>query len=223
MDNSLVDAKMRLVDSIIGRHSQVVTGGEVVEGGGVKLVVGDKSLSLIPSLVRRPRATFRIEINRFRYLLDAMKKSRTNKTKKESLESLAGYLFSCVRGVQVLPSRRTKIGEIDRIAKVNDRSPLRQLGDYILIECKNWDSKVSVSEIHTLLGKLQRHNCRTAVLMRKYGVTGDERHDALGLISDAYRKGRFIIVVTLDDLENIASGENFVTSLIGKYEDLRFS
>ena len=169
-------------------------------------------------------ALLNLNIDFFKNLLEITKNAETNDEKKKTLESLSEFLFAAIKGFSVLPSKRTSKAEIDRIIRNYSTHPLlRDLGLYILIECKNWSDSVGAPILRDFIAKIEEHRCSSGILLSKNGITGEGVKDATGEIRDAYkRKGILIIVLTEIDLEEITKGKNPISILEKKYEEVKF-
>jgi hypothetical protein len=88
---------------------------------------------------------------------------------------------------------------------------LRRWDDVILVECKNWSSRVGASILDAFIAKLRRRSCKTGFFVAAYGVTGGfvngdgNNVGAAAILSAALQDGIRIVVITLDDLQSIAS------------------
>jgi Restriction endonuclease len=81
-------------------------------------------------------------------------------------------------------------------------------GSPIIVECKNWTEKVGAREIGVLLDKLHSvsPDAKAGILVAPNGITGDSYSDAVLKIREARQRGRYILVLDLKDLEDIAKG-----------------
>ena len=172
----------------------------------------------------RNSALLNLNIDFYKDLLGRTKRAETNDEKKKTLENLSEILFASIKDFTILPSRRTSKAEIDRIIRNYSNHPLlRNLGLYILIECKNWSEPVGAPILRDFTAKVEDHRCSSGILLSRNGITGERIKDAMGEIRDAYKiKGISIIVVTEIDLEEIAKGKNPISILEKKYEEVRF-
>jgi hypothetical protein len=172
----------------------------------------------------RNNALFNLNFDYYKDLLQKTKSAGTNDEKKKTLETLSEVLFSSIKGFTVLPPVRTSKAEIDRrIRNYSDHLLLRDLGLYVLIECKNWSEPVGAPVLRDFKAKVEDHRCTSGILLSKKGITGEGIKDAQGEIRDAYKvKGITIIVLTEGDLEVIANGENPISILERKYEEVKF-
>jgi Holliday junction resolvase-like predicted endonuclease len=163
-----------------------------------------------------------IDFDRLTKHWDGIKKARTNKEKKETLENLAVFLFGSIDRIRVIDKNvRTSAEEIDLILKNESTNPFwHQLGDPLLVECKNWNKKIGTSEVIVFKDKLETQGLKVGILVAINGLTGTKRKDAILKIRE-YRQREFrIIVLTGEDIEDICKGENPTDKLQEKYYDL---
>jgi len=144
-----------------------------------------------------------------------------------AFENFAEKFLSSVRGFFVMPGvnqamsgSKHKEHDYDRILR-NKSTLFSEFGPYILIECKYWNEKVDYGEIAKLIYKSITRRCKTGILFAKSGVN-DEKYNQT--IRDAYLAHNVaILVVTEDDIKEILSCKrNLNTTLIDKYEEVKF-
>jgi hypothetical protein len=126
-------------------------------------------------------------------------KAKTAKTKREkgkTFEQLLDTMISFDENFNVVEKNvRTKSEEIDlvleNLGKTVFFSQLRS--PLILLECKNWGSKVRAKEVRDFAQKIQnrpRVLCSIGVFVASSGLTKDANEELLG-----YRGKEFLIVV----------------------------
>lgn len=137
-------------------------------------------------------------------------------------------VFESIPGV---PSTRGKIlnfsgsQEID-IALWNSAhdAGLRFISEnVILIECKNWDARVTSAEVAWFDTKLRQRHLKFGIVFAANGVTGDPvlRSAAQHIIAQALAEGRLIIVLTASELAALGRPEDLVELLKDKIFDLQ--
>jgi hypothetical protein len=153
-------------------------------------------------------------------------------TKKEvgdRLELLMSYLFATEVGFEVLGSTLSPDAQNDVV--VRNRHPdhsILALGDYFLIECKNWKIKVNAAAIREFAGRLQATGVRTGILASRGGITGTNLRRSrsgarLAISKEFLRDNTAIIVFDRSILESICSGESMLAiELLGVHEKVRF-
>jgi hypothetical protein len=150
--------------------------------------------------------------------LEAVRKAKSNKEKKETLEGLSEVLLEAVPGFQVLSGRRTATGEIDRLIRNISTHPiLSRLGTLILVECKNWSTTVDTDSIGAFLTDLQEAGLTCGILFTRKPVSqvGKRR-----ILSTYQRHRIFILAVTERDIKSVRDGGNLPVMLIEKMEAL---
>lgn len=140
----------------------------------------------------------------------------------DALEDLIVYLFESIPGVSE-PHRKTRnpgnVGEID-VAFWNDGTPdgLRGFDSFVLIECKNWASRVGYEEVVVFHEKLASRGRSFGIMVAASGVTGDHasRTAAHHALFGYLRTGREIIVLTRCEIEQLTDTDELVRLLIKK-------
>jgi len=134
----------------------------------------------------------------------------------QCLEDLITYVLSRVPGLRFSDSRvRTTDGseEVD-VVFWNDKMPGGfPFADHVLlIECKNWNSRVGSDELHHFDGKLHQRHLRIGLLVAALGVTGDETGRAATALIERYYvvDSVTIVVITHDDLRSLRSTDALV-------------
>lgn len=160
-------------------------------------------------------------LKEFAATLEKTLSAETNKEKKDSLEKLAEILINMIEGLEVIDTDvNTKTEEIDLLVKNESKDPFWQrLPSPLLIECKNWSNPVGAKEIRDFDGKMDEITFRIMIAID--GITGrSEREDAKGVIRDARKKGRHIVVLDKEDLKDIAKGVHPAEKINAKYYEL---
>ena len=134
-----------------------------------------------------------------------------------ALEQLAQDVFGAIPGV-LLTTRNNKDAfgaqEID-VAAFNKghRNGLFGFPQILLIECKNWRSRVGSMEVAWFDTKLRLKGCSFGVLLALEGITGQQHSltAAHFIVASAQREGRDIIVITRTDLKGLRAISDLVT------------
>jgi len=144
----------------------------------------------------------------------------------ESLELFAFYLFSCVDGFEPIFRKTTASFHFDVIVRnlITEHPLLSNLGDYIGVECKNTSENVDVSQVDHFILKLRLHNMKCGIIFTKTGVTGERGTYSKAVIQKTFqRDGIIVFTITKRDINKIVKGCNFLSLLLRKYEDTRFT
>ncbi len=150
---------------------------------------------------------------------------KLGRTQGIELEILAQYLLSCIPGFRTYARRKTPSTDYDVVCTVEGLATdfRRELGRYIICECKDWAKKVAFSTIAKLARVLDSAKCSSGILFSRSGITGEKgttaaSRERLKVYQD---RGLVILSLSLDDLRHIADGENLITLLRARYESVR--
>lgn len=164
------------------------------------------------------------------YLLTAATAaSLTRKESGDALELLMSYLFAAEKGFEVLGSSRAPDAQNDILIRNSHvDSAVSSMGDYFLIECKNWTGKVRAPVIRELAGRLQSAAVKTGILASLSSISGakpkTKRSGARLAISKEYLQDQTaILVLDKNRLQDLSAGnESLTTLLLSLFEDVRF-
>ena len=172
-------------------------------------------------ILKRSKIRQEINFKEFSEIWCAVKKARTKKQKKESLETLAAFLFNSIKGLQVKHKNvRAAAEEIDLIVANESSLPFwHNLGNPFFVECKNWSKKVEPKDLRDFKGKLESHGIKTGFLISLMGFTKGCKK----IVRETKQKGLCIICLVGEDLEEIAKGVNPTDKIKEKfYENYRY-
>ena len=129
-----------------------------------------------------------------------------------ALESLAKQLFLTEPSFKVRYERmRGRSFELDLVVECTnvDKVPLmRETGRYLVVECKNEQSRTSAAQVRDFAQKLADCRVNLGVIVTREGITGKDRKDARDVVANTFIKhGRFIITLTLSDVNAIVRRE----------------
>lgn len=148
--------------------------------------------------------------------------SATGPHKGKILEEFIAELFTSVEGLRILKcNARLSAEELDLIISNNLNTGFWRLaGSPLVIECKNWSSKVGAREISVLIDKLQAisPDAKTGILVALNGITGDSYSDAMLKIREARQRGRYVLVLEYKDLAEALSSSSLTHVIERKYE-----
>ncbi len=155
-----------------------------------------------------------------RYLM-----SQLGKTQGMALEWLAYYLVSMIPGCRAYRRQLTPSTDYDVIGSfegpgLDFRS---EVGRYFVCECKDWKGPADFTTMAKLARVLDSVKSRFGILFSKNEISGLERtqdaaREQLKVFAD---RGVAIVVVSKDDIDRVASGENFLAMIRSKYERVR--
>jgi hypothetical protein len=100
-----------------------------------------------------------------------------------------------------------------------------ELGRYFVCECKDWNAPIDSGTFLKFCGVLESVKSRFGILFSKRGISGDGQNRDSGLeqIKVFQSKGMVVVVIDEKDLEQIATGINFISLLRAKYEWVRLN
>jgi len=163
-------------------------------------------------------------------LLDGCSRQHANpKAQGDYLEFFAGYLFATVAGWEVRRYERSESDQqIDLIIR-NKRTedPIdKELGTYILVECKNADEHPSAKVIRDFAGKVLMTGCNTGILLSRKEIRGTRvgvPHGARTTVSKYWhRSGLVMIPLDFGDINKLIAGDLSVFGMVVRgYERVR--
>lgn len=142
----------------------------------------------------------------------------TDKSAKGSfLEDAVAYSFGKLPGVTVI-GRNVRdvhgVREIDVCFRnLSKYSGLDFLHWFMIIECKNWASKVGYQDVVAFKDMLRTRNCPNGILVAANGVAGGQGKDAWSAIEDAHKQQVSILVLTGLDLKSLKSSDDLKAML----------
>lgn len=123
-----------------------------------------------------------------------------------ALEDMICYLFGLVPGVAITQRNEMNVfntEEID-VALWNDieSTGFGFLPNIVLVECKNWSSRVGSGEVNWFDSKLRNRGLDFGILVSVKGITGDPNDltAAHAVIAAALREKRRLVVLTTAEL-----------------------
>jgi len=156
-------------------------------------------------------------INKFyaQYLL-----SQLGASKGEALEHLAQYLMSCIPGCRVKPRTRSISTDYDLVCAIEGQGLdfRSEFGSYFVCECKDWDKPADFTTMAKLCRVLDSTKARFGILFSKNGASDAAIREQMKVFQD---RGIVIVVIGLENLQSISSGENLIHLLRKKYESVR--
>lgn len=152
----------------------------------------------------------------FRLLLDQVESSDGSTTEiGNRLEHLAAYLFLLVPGwvpfAKVKPYDQSAEHDVV-VSNLNRTGNLSAelFGRHFLVECKNWQKPIGVSQVGYFLYRMRLTHCKFGVIFAKGGVTGneDEKVAARALIRRAFHEdGSICVVLSSQELNDMVDGK----------------
>lgn len=142
-----------------------------------------------------------------------------------SLEWLAHYILTTIPGCRAKMNVFSQSTQYDVVGALEgqDIDFRSDLGRYFICECKDWSKPANFTTLAKLARVLESAKCKFGLLFSRLGITGEAHTTAATreLLKVFQDRGIVIIVISAKDIGKIASGENFVTMLRNKYEEVR--
>jgi hypothetical protein len=165
------------------------------------------------------------DLVQYQALLAGVAAAKTNNEKGAAFEELSAYLFSSLEGVEVTHrDARMSAEEIDLVLWNAQIEPvLKPWDDVILVECKKWSEPVGASVLDNFVAKLGRRSCTTGIFVAANGVTGGfvngdgDEVGAAQIMRSSLQNGIRIVVLTLEDLQRIASVDDIRNLIKTRY------
>ena len=156
-------------------------------------------------------------------------KSTTSKTGQE-LEKFVSMLFNFINLHEIYMNKRTSTNEIDLFLKSTDLSKIilgkiyPLLSDNFLIECKDYNKKLSVTWTGKFYSLLRQADFKLGLIFTLKPLTGRNNwHAAKGFCSKvALKEDVYILNFDISDMEKICGGDNFINILESKVETLKY-
>jgi hypothetical protein len=143
----------------------------------------------------------------------------------ETLELLAEYLMSCMPGCRTRRRERNGSTDYDIVCAMEgfDVDFRSDLGRYFVCECKDWASSADFTTMAKFCRVLDSIKSRFGILFSKSGISGAgetefAEREQLKVFQD---RGIVIVVLSLKDLQHVASGANLIALLRRQYETVR--
>lgn len=147
--------------------------------------------------------------------------------KGNALEDFSETLLSSINGFTVrykrAKAKKSKIEpEHDYDLIIQNTSKLfEEFGNYILVECKDWQAPVGYPEIAKFLHKLHSRKCSTGIIVATGGVTYEDFNPTLKRTFD--QDGISVLVIDKHDISKVTNKTlNLASLLRKKYEGVRF-
>ncbi len=144
----------------------------------------------------------------------------------KSLEEIAAYLLQCIPGCRTTTRQKQFQGtDYDVVCSMDGAySDFRsELGRYFLCECKDWESPADFTTMAKFCRVLASTKCTFGILFSKNGISGEGK----GIHANREQKkvfqdsGTIIIVLSLEDIHQIADGFNILNLVRNKCEAIR--
>lgn len=158
--------------------------------------------------------------------IDAGRNGQTTAEQGRALEDLICYVMGLIPGVVITHRNEFNVFDTEEIdvAIWNDGlvDGLFALPPLILIECKNWSTRVGSNEVNWFDTKLRNRGLPLGILVTTLGITGNaaDLTDAHAIVAAALREQRRLIVIRTDELLALNSTDELVRLIKLKLCDL---
>ena len=158
--------------------------------------------------------------------IDAGQNGANTAERGRALEDLVCYVYGLVPGVAITHRNELNVFETEEIdvALWNDGATdgFFFLPNIILVECKNWSTKVGSGELNWFDSKLRNRGLTFGIFVTTLGITGDaaDLTAAHAIIAAALREGRRLIVVTTTEIAALTDTAQLVRLIKLKLCDL---
>jgi hypothetical protein len=143
-----------------------------------------------------------------------------------ALEELVSLVFSEVPGVAVSARNAKSVFENEELDLVMTNRGIEDglpgVGPFFSVECKNWTRPVGSTEVSWFATKLRRSNQSFGVLVAANGVTGSAAGSTAAHFeaAAALAEGQVVVVLTLNEIEWLDSGQVLARLLVEKHARL---
>ena len=179
--------------------------------------VDDSWLTELPSA--EEASSYRANTRYIQYLL-----GRLGDGTGEVLELLAEYVMSCMPGCRTRRRERTGSTDYDIVCAMEgfEMDFRSELGRHFVCECKDWIAPADFTVMAKFCRVLDSTKSKFGVLFSKSGISGagSMRYAELEQLKVFQDRGIVIVVLTLGDLEAVATGANLIALLRRQYESV---
>jgi hypothetical protein len=136
---------------------------------------------------------------------------------------LACHLLIGIPGVKITARNEKNTfatEEIDVACKnENDPAGLGAVADFFIVECKGWTDAVGSEQVSWFLTKVRHRGVRFGILIAANGITGEPEHLSRANFLVGVEMAMFgikMVIVTREEIEKLASGEDLAKLIIQK-------
>lgn len=176
-------------------------------------------LSYLWTLISQKKYKSTFSVNNLKKKINEAIKENNSYIKGILWENVVAYVLSNVEGLKVT-GKRICAGnqEIDiSLANISLDDQLWQLGAYILVECKNWSSRVDLHQIRNIGHISHMKGNKTAILFASNGITNDAQKEIYRLATE----NCFIICITANELLQMTSAKDCKMLIFDKWNFLQ--
>lgn len=154
--------------------------------------------------------------------IDAGTNAPTTVEQGRALEDLICYIFGLVPGITITHRNAMNVFATEEVDVALFNENILSLPNVILVEAKNWSSRVGSAEVSWFLTKLQNRGLDFGILVTTRGITGDPEDltRAHAQVAAALVQKRRLIVMTTGEITALATSDDLVLLLKTKLCDL---
>ena len=154
--------------------------------------------------------------------IDVGHNAATTAEQGRALEDLICYVFGLVPGIAITHRNAMNVFNTEEIDVALFNEDIRSLPNVILVEAKNWSSRVGSAEVAWFLTKLEHRGLDFGILVTTQGITGDAEDltRAHMQVAAALIHKRKLILITTDELQTLAHSDDLVLLIKTKLCDL---
>lgn len=154
--------------------------------------------------------------------VDAGLNAATTVEQGRALEDLICYLFDLVPGITITHRNALNAFANEEIDVALFNEGIVSLPNIILVEAKNWSSRVGSIEVAWFLTKLQNRGLDFGILITTLGITGNaaDLNAAHNTVAAALAQKRRLIVITTDEILALADTDELLHLIKTKLCDL---
>lgn len=141
------------------------------------------------------------------------------------LEKLSEYFLSSMAGCRTSRRKETPSSDLDIIGSLEgyDMDFRSELGRYFAVECKDWSKSADFTTVAKFCRVLDSIKAKFGILISKNGISGDDnfKYAEREIVKVYQDRGIVIVTISIDDINDISEGANFINLLRNKYDKIR--
>lgn len=135
------------------------------------------------------------------------------------LSSINGFIVRKKRGWALGPNGKRE-HDYDLLVQ-NVSAVFPELGNYILVECKDWDEEVGYDQIAKFIHKIHSRRCNAGIMIAMNNISHRIFNPTIKRAYD--QDGISVIVLSANDIKKVLNKKINLTSLLrSEYEEVRF-
>ncbi len=159
------------------------------------------------------------DASELRDLIDRAIRETDNNLKGLLWEDVAAYVLGSIEGWKIT-GRRIKAGsqEIDlSIANISLDDELWQMGACVLVECKNWRTRVGIQQVRNIAHIINMKGSKTAILFAAGGITTYAQEEVERLAGSNVS----VLCISAAELRGLCSAKDCKAMILEKWRELQ--